>query len=189
MGLQEAGDSEQETGNGGCGKPVALTGEDLGPVRYVQSGELSRERLRVSGRDDRILCAVHDEGGREVFCRLRGVRLDEAAGDLDDGADSVACGQIPMRGELGCEAQRQIGAQGDAREHDTFGVNAWTRGHKADGLIDGSDPFWGMDAVGNRCQIGADGTGAVKVVRRIQGDSRFVEVGREPGGPKIEVAP
>ena len=109
--------------------------EDFGAVGYVELGEVVVELVGVGGGDDVVGGAVEDEGGREAGGGLGGVGLDEAAGDVDEGAEAGLLRGVGRGGELGGESEGEEGAEGDAGEDDAGWVDVGAGGGEADGFV------------------------------------------------------
>ena len=71
---------------GGWGKPVAFAGEDVTHMGDVEGLKAGGEGAGLIEGDHLVVFAVEDEGWGKGGRGAGGVRLDETAGDFDDGA-------------------------------------------------------------------------------------------------------
>lgn len=177
---EEGGDGGEELELGGGGEEVAFAREEFGLVRDVEAGEELVEGVGVRDGDDGVLGAVEDEGGRELGGGAGVPGRDEAAGDVDDGADG--------EGGVGAEGERHEGAEGDADEGDAGGVDRGIGGDEGDGLAGGFEPERDVDAVGELVGLGAEVAGGFEVVDGEEGEVEVPGEGREALEPEAGVA-
>jgi hypothetical protein len=122
---------------------------------------------------------VEDEGGWKGGGGLGAVGFDEAAGQLDDGADAVALWRVGRGGAGGGETEGEEAAERDAEEGDARGIDGGLGGDVVEGVVYGGEPLGDVDAVGDAGEVGAGGGGAVEVVGSEEGDADSGEERRE----------
>ncbi len=164
----------------GSGEEVAFVGEDVGLVRNVEAGEQGVEVAGMVDGDDGVAFAVEDEGGGKGAGGVFEPGWDEAAGDVDDGADGE-CG-------VGAEGERHEGAERDADEGDAVAIDGGIGGDESDGLAGGFEPERDVDAVGELVRLGAEVAGGFEVVDGEESEMERLGEGRDAFHPETGVA-
>lgn len=149
-------------------------------MRDAEGGEPRPERVGERDGDDRVGVAVDDEGGRETQVCLGLVRWNEAAGDVDDGADAGV--------RRGAEGEREEGAKRDADQGDAARVDAGLGTDVGECVADGGEPEWDMDAVGEHGGRGSVGSGAIKIVDGVDENAEPGEHGCDAVQPEADAA-
>ena len=180
LSAEEGGDRAEDAQLGRRGKPVAFAGEEELLVGDAECGEPRLERMGEGDGDDGVGVAVNDEGGREAGSGLGIVRGDEAAGDVDEGADAGA--------GFSAEGEREKGAERDADEGDAAGVDVGLGADVGEGVADRGEPEWDVNAVGEHGGRGSVGSSAVEVVDGEDEDAEPGEHGRDAVEPEADVA-
>ncbi len=180
LAAKEGSDRAEDAELGGRGKPVAFAGEEELLVGDAEGGEPGLKRVGEGDGDYCVGVAVNDEGGWEAGAGLGVVGRDEAAGDIDDGADAGV--------GFGAEGEREEGAQRNADEGDAARVDDGLGADVGDGVADGREPERDVDAVGEHGGRGSVGPGAVEVVDGVDEDAEPGEHGRDAVEPEADAA-
>ena len=188
MFAEEVGELQQNGRLGGGGEPVVFVGQDVELVFDAEGCQAGGEVVGVMYGDDGVLVAVQDLRGWEAGGRFRGVGFDEASGEIDQAADFAACRGVFGGGALGCEAEREEAAEGDADERDARGVDVRAGGDDLERGAEGVDPERDVNAIDDGFVVGSLGVGAVEVVRSEEREAGAGNVRGDAAGPPVDVA-